>query len=272
MDEGIWVLKENGERELFNPEKVLNALRRAGLGVKQSDQILKDLRPKLRNGITTKRIYSLTYGMVEELKPELSHRYNLKRALFEMGPEGYAFEDFVARLLALEGYDTKLRQILQGKCVSHEIDVVASKGKNAYMVECKFHNQPGLKCRIQTVLYVYARYLDLTGKKIDGEMTKPWLITNTKFSEDVVQYAECMRIPLLGWRYPFGKGLEATIDAKKCYPVSVLDIGHDTIKRLIAKRVTTVFDIPDNATRLADETGLTLAKAREVVEKAEYAK
>ena len=39
--------------------------------------------------------------------------------------------------------------------------MVASKGKENYMIECKFRNQPGYKCRIQTALYVYAMFLDL---------------------------------------------------------------------------------------------------------------
>jgi hypothetical protein len=273
--EQIWVVKESGERERFSAQKARIALRRVGLSLKESDIILQKLHPKLHDGITTKKIYALLYGLVEDTKPEASHKYNLKRALFDIGPEGYEFEDFIGRLLSLEGYRTELRQTLQGKCVTHEVDVVAAKDGEAYNIECKFHNQPGAKCRIQTVLYVYARFLDLkegSKKGICRNFTKPWLITNTKFSDDVISYAECMEIPLLGWRYPFKASLETLIDRHKCYPVTVVPMHRDVLGRLLAKKIVTVFDIPESPQKLADISGIPIAKAKEIVEKAQYAR
>jgi Holliday junction resolvase-like predicted endonuclease len=181
----------------------------------------------------------------------------------------------MSKLLSLEGYGAALRQIVPGRCVTHEIDIIASKGKKNYMVECKFHNQPGTKCRIQTVLYVYARYLDLSeGAKIGRcmDFAKPWLITNTKFSEDVIAYAECMDIPLLGWRYPFKDSLEAMIDRTRCYPVSVIKMGDDIRRRMLAKKIVTVSDIPESAQKLTDITGIPLSRSREIVEHAKYAR
>ncbi len=275
VNEEIEVVKESGEKEQFSRQKAENALRRAGLSTKEADEILKELRPKLYNGISTKKIYSIMYGLIDELKPEASHKYNLKRALFDIGPEGYGFEDFISRLLPLEGYKTEVRQILTGACVNHEVDVVAEKGGESFMIECKFHNQYGTRCRIQTALYVYSRFLDLRegGKKgLCRKLTKPWLITNTKFSDDVVTYGECMGIPLLGWRHPFRDGLEALIDKTKCYPVTVLPMGKDVLGRLLARKIVTVNDIPDSAQKLADLSGIPLAKSREIVEKASYAR
>ena len=273
--EQIWVVKASGEKELFDPVKAKNALRRAGMSGKESDEALKLLHSKLRQNITTTKIYGLLYDIIEEMRPEVSHRYNLKRALLNIGPEGYEFEDFVARLLTLQGYRTELRQNVQGKCVSHEIDVIAAKNHEAYAVECKFHNQPGAKCRIQTALYVYARYLDLAaGAKLGRcrNFTKPWLITNTKFSDDVVAYAECMDIPLLGWHYPFKEGLESMIDRTKCYPVTVINMGNDVLRRLLSKKIVTIFDIPESADRLAELSGVPHATAKEIVEHAAYAR
>src|SRR4030095_2455321 len=241
----IWVVKESGEKEPFSHDKALNALRRVGLSGKEADLVIERLRPRLRDGITTKRIYGMIYELVEDMKPEVSHKYNLKRALFEIGPEGYGFEDFVGRLLSLQGYRTELRQSVRGKCVSHEVDVVAAKDSQAFMVECKFHNQYGTRCRIQTALYVYARFLDLKEGAKRGlcrDFSSPYLVTNTKFSDDVVVYAECVDMPLLGWRYPIREGLEALIDRTRCYPVTVLPLGHDMLRRLLSKKIVTVFD------------------------------
>jgi len=273
--EQVWVVKESGEKERFSGKKARVALRRVGLSNKEADDVLKRLRPKLHDGITTKQLYRQMYQIVDDLRPEVSHKYNLKRALFEIGPTGYDFEDFIARLLSLEGYRTEIRQILEGKCVTHETDVVAAKDGNAYMVECKFHNQMGTRCRIQTALYVYARFLDLkegSKKGLSRDFTSPWLITNTKFSEDVIRYADCKEIPLLGWRYPFKQSLEKLIDKNKCYPVTVLKMSRDVLGRLLARKIVTVYDIPENPHKLADITGVSLSKAREIVEKAEYAR
>ncbi|MEW6722598.1 MAG: ATP cone domain-containing protein [Candidatus Micrarchaeota archaeon] len=273
--EEIQIVKESGEREAFDPRKARNALRRTGMSAKEADEALSRLRPRLREGITTKKIYSMLYEIIEEMRPEISHRFNLKRALFDIGPEGYGFEDFMGKLLALKGFRTELRQILEGGCVNHEIDVVAAKNGEAYMIECKFHNQYGTRCRIQTALYVYARFLDLQeGARLGRcrKFTKPWLITNTKFSEDVIRYGECMGMPLLGWRYPLREGLEALIDKTRCYPVTVIPAGRDIIGRLVARRIVTVFDIPESPQKLAEIGGIPLSKAREIVERAEYAR
>lgn len=273
--EQIWVIKESGEKERFSRQKAAIALRRAGLSSKESDEALRRLRPRLYDGITTKKIYGMLYRLIEDMRPEVSHRYNLKRALFDIGPEGYGFEDFISRLLSIEGYKTDVRQILTGKCVNHEIDVVASKGGDRYMIECKFHNQYGTRCRIQTVLYVYSRFLDLkagAGMGLCPDMTKPWLITNTKFSEDVVSYAECMEIPLLGWRYPARESLEALIDRTRCYPISVIPMHGDILRKLLSRKIVTVFDVPESGPGLADLSGIPLSKARDIVEKAQIAR
>jgi hypothetical protein len=275
MPKEITVVKESGEKELYDPKKVLHALKRTGLSEKDSKNIIAELESKLHDGIKTKKIYAMLYDLIDNTKPNLSYRYNLKRALFQMGPEGYGFETFMARLLQVRGYKTKTRQIVQGKCVNHEIDVIATKGSKTYMIECKFHNQPGLRCRIQTVLYVYSRFLDLQEGAKQGyceQFTKPLLATNTKFSEDVLAYAQCMGIPLLGWRYPIKNSLEEMIDSTGCYPVTVLDMSNDTIRKLIAREIVTVADIPESPQELATLAGIPLQTAKQLIEKAEYAR
>jgi hypothetical protein len=271
----ITVIKESGEKENYDPSKVKDALRRAGLSGKGADDLVARLERRLHDGITTKKIYQIVYEYLDEMKPEVSHKYNLKRALLEIGPAGYEFEDFTAKLLSLEGYRTEVRQTVQGKCVTHEIDVIAAKGSDTHLIECKFYNQAGLRCRIQTALYVYARYLDVCeGAKLGTcrKFTGPWLVTNTKFSDDVVKYAECMGIPLLGWRHPLENGLEAMIDRTKCYPVTVIPMREDVRGRLLGRKIVTVFDIPESAEKLAGLTGISIRLAGEIVERAKYAR
>lgn len=270
----IWVIKENGEKEIYDPAKVRRALARSGLSGKEADDVMQRLDPSIHDGITTKKIYSMLFRMVERKAPEASHILNLKRALIDIGPEGYDFEDFISRLLNAQGYDTELRMKLQGKCVSHEVDVVASKGRSSYMIECKFHNQAGTRCRIQSVLYVYSRYLDLReGAKLGlcRKFTAPWLITNTKFSEDVVRYAECMGVPLLGWHYPEKLSLEGMIEKTRCFPVSVLKMSREALRKLLQNKLVVVSDLPESAGKLAD-MGISMHEAEEILRKAEFAR
>lgn len=270
----IMVRKQDGQAEPFSEKKVRSALQRSGLSGREVKAALKLLYPRLYDGIRTKRIYSIVYSIIRDLRPESGHRYNLKHALQLLGPAGYEFEDFVSRLFEALGYSTKLRQVPIGKCITHEVDVIAVKGKEKLMVECKFRNEPGTRCRSQTILYVYARFLDLReGARLHSitPFSNACLVTNAKFSRDVVSYAKCMGIRLLGWRHPSGKGLEALIERTGCYPVSVLPMNMHTLRTLYKHRIITIKDVPGKPAELAELTGISASNARRIVENAKLA-
>src|SRR5205085_12654308 len=105
-----------------------------------------------------------------------------------LGPTGYPFEDFIARILQSFGYSTKVRQFLMGKCVSHEIDIVAEKSGKSCMIEAKFHNNPGIRSEIHVALYTQARFQDV---KLRNTLDSAWLVTNTKTTVDANTYALC---------------------------------------------------------------------------------
>jgi hypothetical protein len=275
MKKEIFIVKEDGSREKFSPDKVKRAMRRSGMSAKECDTALKMLHPKLKDGMATKKIYALVYGIIRELRPEVTHRYNLKRALLMLGPAGYFFEDFIGRLFAALGYEIAVRQVPTGKCITHEVDVIAWKGGEKLMVECKFRNEPGTRCRVQTALYVYARFLDLRGGAriySKNPFTKPCLVTNAKFSGDVVSYAKCMGMRLIGWRYPFRGSLEQLIDKTKCYPISVIRMNVHTLRTLLKRGIVTVGDVPPTAKELSKLTGISPSRASRIVKEAELAK
>lgn len=275
MKKEISIIKEDGSREKFSPEKVKKALRRSGMSAKECDTALKLLYPKLKDGMTTKMIYSRVYAIIRELRPEVTHRYNLKRALLLLGPAGYFFEDFVAKLFTALGYEVAVRQVPTGKCINHEVDVVAWKGKEKLMVECKFRNEPGTRCRAQTALYVYARFEDLRdGARIYSKkpFTKACLVTNAKFSSDVIAYAGCMGMNLIGWRYPFRRSLEVLIDETRCYPISVIKMNTHTLRTLMKRGIVTLGDLPATPKELTELTGISLSNSARIIKEAELAK
>ncbi len=138
------VIKADKTREPFSEEKVINSIKRAGIHDSIQQKVLLHIKNKLYDGIPTSEIY---HHIVEFLgqseQPYSKSRYSLKESIMLLGPTGYPFEDFVAKLLQADGYSTKVRQILSGECVTHEIDVIASKNGRTAMIEAKFHNNPG---------------------------------------------------------------------------------------------------------------------------------
>jgi hypothetical protein len=272
---GIMVIKRDGTKEKFNPSKVKHALRRSGLSNKEAETALKLLYSKLKDGMSTRQIYSKLYSIIRSLRPEKKYRFNLKQAFIKLGPAGYFFEEYTAKLFQFLGYETELRAIPIGRCVTHEVDVIAEKGREKMMVECKFRNEPGTRCRIQTALYIYARFLDLEeGARLISKIpfTKPCLATNAKFSSDVLDYAECVGMRLLGWAYPRNESLEILADRTKCYPISVINMKQHTLRTLLKNKFIVVQDIPDNPNELAKATGISLSSARRIAKEAQEAR
>jgi len=147
-------------------------------------------------------------------------------SLLKLGPDGYPFETFVGALLKGRGYETKLRQFVNGKCIQHEIDVVAARGNyeghkpTKSIIECKFHNSPHFECHIQSALYFWARFLDVRGQNPD--IDSAWLATNTKFSTDVIAYSDCVGLKLLGWSFPQNESIQVRIEENRLYPITLM--------------------------------------------------
>ncbi len=193
--------------------------------------------------------------MLKQLKkrePGAAVKYTLKKAIMDMGPAGYVFERYMARILNEYGYRTQTGEIIKGFCVDHEVDVIAHKDNNHYMIECKYHNNKGAKSAIQTVLYVYARFLDLKKANLDDRedynFKEVWLATNTKCTTEAIKYANCVKMGIIAWHYPEDKNLEYYIENKKLYPISILPGLKNNHKiKLFENDILTVKDLMDNS-------------------------
>lgn len=218
--------KADGTLQALDYNKIRHALRRAGAGGTLADEVIEALHSEITPNITTKKIYKLAFMHLKRLRPGAAARLGLKSSLFKMGPDGYPFETFMGALLKGRGYSTELRQILRGKCVTHEIDVVASRARieghraTKSIIECKFHNSPHIKCHIQSALYTWARFLDV--REVDDSIDSVWLATNTKFTGDVVQYSDCVGLKLLGWSFPSSESIQVRIEENQLYPITIL--------------------------------------------------
>ncbi len=244
----VHVIKADGSTELFESEKLQRSLRRAGAGKEEIADIIRHVEAIMYEGMHTQEIYRHAFEMLQSSATPVSARYSMRRALFGLGPTGFPFEDFIARIFAFEGYHTKTRVILAGKCAEHELDVAAYKDDHSFVAEAKFHSRPGMKSDLQVALYSYARLLDLKEAKICHEdicgVKELMIVTNTKFTSAAEKYATCVGVTLLSWEFPKHNNLHDRIQRSGIYPVTVLQSLTTSQKQaLIAAGVITCQDI-----------------------------
>lgn len=225
--ENVSIIKASGTKVPFEKGKLKQSLLRAGANSEQADKIVKQVVSILTEGTSTRDIYQLAFELLKNMSRPIAARYNLKRAIMELGPSGFPFEHFVAELLTYMGYKTQVGVIVKGHCVNHEIDVIAEKEDLRFIVECKFHTLQGQMSDVKIPLYIQSRFLDveMQWKQLDGHAEKSlqgWVITNTRFSDDAMQYAKCMGLNLVSWDYPQNSGLKDWIDISGLHPVTCL--------------------------------------------------
>ncbi len=255
------ITKTSGAVVPFSEEKLRTSLQRSGASKDIIDSILLEVKPKLFQGITTKKIYRMAFNLLKQRSKHVAAKYKLKNAIMELGPSGYSFESFVAEILKHQGYITKVSQIVEGECVKHEIDVVAEKDNVYCMIECKYHNQPGTMSDVKIPLYIQARFQDVekTWKELPGHQKmihQGWVVTNTKFTGDAVKYGTCAGLKLLSWDHPKGKGLKDLIDSSGLYPITCLTTLTKVEKqRLLDAKVVMSTDINEDQ-RILEKIGI----------------
>ncbi|MCF8233775.1 MAG: restriction endonuclease [Bacteroidales bacterium] len=256
MKQQINIRKHTGELEPFDGGKFRESLRRSGASDREIEEVLNDVLSELHEEITTQKIYRIAYAKIRKLSQRSAGRYKLKKALFQLGPTGFPFEHFVARLLEIEGYQVRTGQIIRGKCVEHEVDVVAKKPGKMIMAECKFHQTEGAKSDVKTSLYVRSRFHDIKNKLDEQKQDmifEPMLITNTRFTLDAEQYGKCSGLKLLSWDFPKGNSLKDWIDRSGFHPITVLkSLTKKETKILIDKGIVLCREIKNNPDVLND--------------------
>ncbi len=223
--EALLVRKADGSMEPFNEWKLERSLTRSGASDMVARAVVEELTRTLHDGATTETIYRKAFKLLKQRARGIAPHYHLKRALGELGPSGYPFEDYVARVFDGMGYTTQTRQTVHGACVEHEVDLIAERDGEYLGAEIKFHNNAGLKSDLKVALYVKARFDDLvanTKGKDEKKFTRYLLITNTKFTEQAIKYANCSGLTLLSWNYPRDENLETMIVRTQAHPLTCL--------------------------------------------------
>lgn len=241
------IYKANGQVEPFSRRKLYNSLRRSGLSNRVASKITAKITHEVGEGTRTRDIYRKTLRLVKESSPVAAAHYSLKSAIFELGPAGHHFEEFVARYFQELGFTTETCLTFQGRWVKHEVDVMIEKDGRRYFVECKFHNRQGIKNDIKVALYVKARWDDLKqgpeGINLDGF----YLASNTAFTLDAIRYSEGTGLKLLGINAPPEESFLEQIKKLHLYPVTSLRrLNKHMKKSLISQKIVLAREVSSN--------------------------
>lgn len=269
----VTITKADGTQEIFEEEKLAESLRSAGGDDLLIEKILKHLENEIHNGMPTSAIYRQAFHLLRKHSMPVAIKYSLRRALSELGPDGFSFEKYIERIFQAWGFETLTDQTVFGGCVAHEVDVVAWTKDKLIMVEAKFHNEFVLKSDLKVLLYIKARFDDLRDNKyeyggMNRALSEGWLVTNTKFTDQAIKYGECKGVKMVGWNYPRQGNLQDMIEELHLHPFTCLTtISNVQKKMLLSKRVLLCRDIIDHPNVLR-EIGMPIIEAQKVFDEA----
>lgn len=238
---GVSILKSSGKTEKFSLKKLVGSLMRSGAPRDIAYDIARQVRKQVKPLTPSKDIYRMARKLLRKYNRSSGMKYSLKKALFSLGPSGYPFERYFARILSNYGYSVQVGRTIDGYCVQHEVDVIAQNDDEHIFVECKYHSKSGTATDVKTALYIHARFLDIKKayEKIINNRNvaiKCWLATNTRCTYDATEYAECTGLGIVSWRYPEESSLEKLIEDKKLYPVTILPAARKGPLEILMKK------------------------------------
>ena len=267
MTKEIQIKKYSGQWDVFDVNKLINSLRRSKADEQLVQEIAQEVYKRVKEGMTTKEIYETAFKMLRRKARSSASRYKLKKALMELGPSGYPFERFVGKLLEHEGFSTKIGVIVEGNCISHEVDVIAQKEEKHYLIECKYHSVQGRFCNVKIPLYIHSRFQDVVSQweKYPGHQQKihqGGLVTNTRFTSDAITYGNCIGLMIISWDYPNSQSLKLRIDRAGLHPLTSLTALTKAEKsKLLDKGIVLCKEIAEDPNLLDD---LRIDKKRQI--------
>lgn len=247
----IKVIKWNGRKEPFKREKVLRTLLRLGAPMDAAEKVADLIEAEVHDGITTREILRKIFKGLEEHEPAVALRRDLRAAIGEMRPAP-DFEEYVRIVLRAHGYKVSSNRVIQGFCVTHEIDGIAEKDGQTIYLEVKHHADPHNYTPFDVTLSAKAKWDDIQRGYERGlnrqSFDRVLIVCNTRLTQHARRYAECIGLEHLGWNVPAGRGLDAMITEKRLFPLTtlrsltsderdmLLDAGIITLKQLVTKR------------------------------------
>lgn len=265
----VTILKASGSLEEFDIRKLIDSLIRSGASEEIAREIAEKVAQQVTPRIRTKQIFRMARKLLRKYNRAVDMRYSIKKAIYALGPAGYQFEQYFARILKEHGYAVEVNRIMDGYCVPHEVDIFAIKDGSGFVIECKYHGSGGTPTDVKVALAIHSRFHDIKRRfeSTRGNTTaieKGWLVTNTRCTSDAIKFAECVGLRIVSWKYPQKESLELMIERDRLYPVTILSsVRRSVLETLFRNRFILAKDIAimDEQTFIA-RSGLERETAR----------
>ncbi len=238
-----------------------------------AESIAKEIENRVYDGIETKKILQMIFKNLRKHKPVTRHQIDLRKALSLLNPAP-DFERFIQLLLSEHDYEVTPNQILQGRCVEHEVDAVARRNGKTCIVEVKHHHKYHTPTSLDVSRISRAVFEDITeayelglnNLKIDYAL----IVCNTKLSEHAKRYADCRRIRHIGWSSPPNHDLQTMIEEKQLYPITFLKgLNTETRNKLASNGVILLKQLTEKTPKeLRKQTRVSKEKLESIVGKA----
>ena len=271
----VYVTKANGNKQLFDKEKILQTCQKMGANREVAIQVAQEVEKNLYPGITTKQILQIIFTIMRKHKPAIKHLFDLKQgiSLMESKPE---FEVFVRVLLVHSGFQVKPNVILRGLCGEHEVDALVTKDGLTHLVEAKHHSNYHSLTGLDESRIARAIIEDVTDGFTSGsteiKIDRAMIVTNTRYSEHAVNYGRCRGILQVGWASPEGFGLRDIVEKHKLYPLSCLrGVSTETRLRLVEAGIVLIKQLLEQDSHyLERKIGLPQKAVLSLMEKARH--
>jgi len=270
MKRAVKIRKYSGELVDFDESKLILSLKNAKADDDLAKKIVQKIESELYSGMSTKEIYNNAFKMLKSHRRPSAARYRIKKALMDLGPSGFPFEKYIGHIFRDKGYATQVGIVMEGNCVAHEVDVLASKDDKCYIVECKYHNTQGKSNDIKIPLYIHSRFNDIRRKLEQDKSNKTtnyqgWIFTNTRFTLDAITYAKCSDLQLVSWDYPENQSLKYSINKSKLFPVTVLTSITKREKEVFLEQGVVLCKDIYESPELLDKHGFSKTRAKKIL-------
>ena len=249
----FYIQKADGSNEYFQDKKLLGSLLKASLKKNEAQSFIAEIKKEVKQDTSSVDLHTITYKKLCKTHLPQAQLYNLRKALADLPPK--IFEQYVKKILEADDYTCEWEKIVTGAGTRHEVDVVASKGKNCFLIECKRRSNWHKPSGLGKVMVVRARIEDILDGNKKGKntykFTRAWVINNAKFSAHAREYASYKDIWLTGWGYPKDKGLNEWIQHLQVYPVTMLRLQKKDVNMLLQAGVHTFSDFEVKENKLA---------------------
>jgi hypothetical protein len=271
----VSITKANGDRQLYDPEKIIQTCLRMGATTEEAIRIEQQVAMMLYDGISTQKILKLIFILMRKSKPAVKHLFDLRRGISLMVPKP-EFEMFVRLLLTHSGFEVNSNAILRGLCGAHEVDAIASKEGVNYLVEVKHHMNYHALTGLDESRIARAVLEDVTEGYQKGvtkiRVDRAMLVTNTRFSYHATEYGQCRGILQVGWTSPANFGLRDAIQKYKLHPISCLrGVSLDTRLRLANAGIVLIKQLlQQDSSYLEKKLDLSHEKVTSIMESARH--